>query len=282
MTQVHLLVAFLSTVLFSVAFPVSETAAQENSPVIPNFWDERRVPDRPASFPDKIQFLATDGFPPFVFRDQDGRLTGFNVDLSRAICLELGSACSLQIKEFSALVPAIVADEGNAIISGLAPSSSLNDYLYFTPDYLKLPARFMVAKNADVPFEENDLSGVEIAVEAGSRHEAFALNFWPEAIIQSFTDVQAARAAVKSGQATAFFGDGMSLSFWLNSENAGDCCEFAGGPWLEPDYFDQGLSIAVRKTDIRIAEAIEYALSVLVQKGTYQELYLRYFPVSFY
>ncbi|NVK34084.1 MAG: transporter substrate-binding domain-containing protein [Rhodobacteraceae bacterium] len=282
MHVVHFLVVILSTILFKVVFSLAPAVAQETQPVIPNFWDARIIPDRPASFPDKIQFLATDGFPPFVFRDTEGRLTGFNVDLSRAICIELGSACSIRIKEFDALVPAIMADEGNAIISGLATNKKLNETLYFTPDYLKLPARFVVRRADAETFDENALSDVTISVEAGSRHEAFALKFWPSAAIQSYTTLQGARNAVKTGAAQAHFGDGMALSFWLNSTQPDDCCTFAGGPWLEPGYFDKGLSIAVRKTDVEIADALEYALSVLAQKGTYRELYLRYFPISFY
>ena len=63
--------------------------AEEPSVTAPNFWDPKAVHDRPAAIPDKIQFLTMDGYPPFVFRDPNGRLTGFNVDLARALCQEL-------------------------------------------------------------------------------------------------------------------------------------------------------------------------------------------------
>ncbi|WP_417670641.1 transporter substrate-binding domain-containing protein [Roseibium sp.] len=252
------------------------------APVIPNFWDHKAVSDRPDSFPEKIQFLATDDFPPFVFRDPQGRLTGFNVDLSRAICLELGSSCSLRIKEFEALVPALEEEEGDAIIAGLMPSTTLNNAIRFSPDYLKLPARFVVGADTAFTFNENALAGLRIAVEAGSRHEAFALAFWPEALLSTYPSANEARQALKSGEADAHFGDGLSLSFWLNSDDAQSCCQFAGGPWLEPGYFDTGLSIALRKRDVDRAEAIDYALRTLAQNGTFKELYLRYFPLSFY
>ena len=38
----------------------------------------------------------------------------------------------------------------------------------------------------------------------------------------------------------------------------------------------------LRKQDIERSEAIDYALRQLAQKGTFRELYLRYFPLSFY
>ncbi|WP_209007656.1 transporter substrate-binding domain-containing protein [Roseibium litorale] len=254
--------------------------AEATGPVVPNYWDPKAVLDRPAQVPEKIQFLASDSFPPFVFRDETGRLTGFNVDLARAICLELGSSCSLRIKEFDVLVDALREGEGDAIISGLAPTAELQGSLRFTQDYLKLPARFITLKGKS--FDETSLAGKILSVEAGSRHEAFARAFWPEATLITEEDLASARRDVIEGRADAHFGDGLSLSFWLNSEAAGSCCSFAGGPWMEPGYFDQGLSVALRNDDMERAEAIDYALRVLAQKGTFRELYLRYFPLSFY
>ncbi len=258
-------------------------AAAEDNPVrVPNFWDPKAVNDRPATVPDKIQFLATDDYPPFVFRDPQGRLTGFNVDLARALCQELGSSCALRIKDFEVLVPALEEEEGDAIISGLSREASATRHLNFTEDYLKLPARFVVQKDEAADFDEQDLAGKTIAVVAGSRYEAFAARFWPDADILSLESERAARDAVRNGTADAHFGDGLGLSFWLPSNAAENCCTFTGGPWLEAGYFDEGMAIATRRDNPELAAALNYALRQLYQEGVYRELYLRYFPLSFY
>lgn len=275
-----------SAIFFLVSVFVAGTCgtagAQNGSVHVPNFWDPKAVNDRPASFPDKIQFLATDGYPPFVFRDPQGRLTGFNVDLARALCQELESSCALRIKDFEVLLPALEEAEGDAVISGLSRDLPETHRLHFTDDYLKLPARFIVPANQAASFDEQELKGVRIAVEEGSRYEAFAKRFWPDAETLSFPTIAEAREAVKAGTADANFGDGLSLSFWLPSEAADGCCAFAGGPWLEEGYFDQGMAIATRQDDPERAAALNYALRQLQQKGIYRELYLRYFPMSFY
>jgi len=267
---------------FCLSGQIAPLQAQETSVRVPNFWDPKAVNDRPATVPDKIQFLATDGYPPFVFRDPQGRLTGFNVDLARALCQELGSSCALRIKDFEVLVPALDEEEGDAIISGLSRNLPAARELNFTEDYLKLPARFIVPVNEAASFDEQKLDGVTVAVVAETRYEAFAQRFWPKADILSLDTETEAREAVKSGQADAHFGDGLSLSFWLPSQAAEGCCVFAGGPWLEPEYFDEGLAIATRPDDPERAAALNYALRQLQQKGIYRELYLRYFPMSFY
>jgi polar amino acid transport system substrate-binding protein len=276
-----LFVTALATVSFLVG-SISSVSAQEQTVRVPNFWDPKAVHDRPASIPDKIQFLATDGYPPFVFRDPQGRLTGFNVDLARALCQELGSSCALRIKDFDVLLAALDEDEGDAIISGLSRSLPSTRRLNFTDDYLKLPARFIASTGIATEFDEQNLGGKSIVVEAGSRYEAFANRFWPNAEVISLETASAARNAVKSGEADLHFGDGLSLSFWLPSAAAGTCCQFVGGPWLESGYFDEGMAIATRREDPERAAALNYALRQLHQKGVYQELYLRYFPMSFY
>lgn len=273
--------SILFTILFLIA-TTSNSQSKDASFAAPNFWDHRAVYDRPTVVPDTIQFLATDNYPPFVFRDPQGRLTGFNIDLSRALCQELKVSCALKIKDFEVLILALEEEEGDAIISGLSRYTPGAEGLTFTDDYLKLPARLIVLQSEA---EELDTLGLEdktIAVEAGSRHEAFALKFWPSANIEAYPTPAEARNAVKTGTVDAHLGDGLSLSFWLRSPAAEGCCRFSGGPWLEPEYFGEGMAIATRAGDLERAEALNYALRQLHQKGMYQELYLRYFPLSFY
>lgn len=272
--------AGLLAILLSV--PGQGAFAQEPDVRVPNFWDPKAVHDRPTSIPDRIQFLAIDRYPPFVFRDPQGRLTGFNVDLARALCQELGSSCALRLKLFDVLIKALDEEEGDAIIAGLSRNRPGAGQLNFTEDYLKLPARFVVLTDDLESFDEQALGGTKIAVEAGSRFEAFAERFFPDAETVSFETAQDARDALKAGEVDTHFGDGLSLSFWLPSEAAENCCSFAGGPWLEPGYFDEGMAIATRADDPERAAALTYALRQLHQKGIYRELYLRYFPQSFY
>ncbi|MEP4769921.1 MAG: transporter substrate-binding domain-containing protein [Roseibium sp.] len=238
--------------------------------------------DRPVSIPDKFQFLATDDYPPFVFRDPQGRLTGFNVDLARALCQELESSCALKIKDFEVLLPALEEEEGDAIISGLSRYQPAARHLNFTEDYLKLPARLIVSRESSDDFDERNLTDLKLAVETGSRFEAFARKFWSTSDIRGFETSTEALNALKEGNVDAHFGDGLGLSFWLRSKVADDCCSFTGGPWLEPGFFDQGMAIATRADDVERSAALNYALRQLQQKGIYQELYLRYFPLSFY
>jgi polar amino acid transport system substrate-binding protein len=89
-------------------------------------------------------------------------------------------------------------------------------------------------------------------------------------------------ADLKAGKIAAAFGDGMRLGFWLAGSDSGDCCRFSGGPYLAPEYLGSGLAIAVPPDSAKLAAALDYALHEINTDGTFAELYLRYFPVSFF
>ncbi|MEI2384212.1 transporter substrate-binding domain-containing protein [Breoghania sp. JC706] len=264
--------------------------APPDAPVIPNFWDARVRLDKPTEIQRTIRFLASDDFPPFVFRDPAGRLTGFNVDLARAICDELEAICTLKVEPFENLLQSLAAGEGDAVIAGLEPGAQAGakggaevPVIYSAP-YLKLPARFVVRKEdaTEQPLLPETMQGKWISVAADTAHADFLKTFFPDSRVATYPDEQKARDALRRGEVDAHFGDGLALSYWLQGTSSVNCCVFAPGPWLEPGYFDHGLTIALRAKSEDLRAAINYALQQVNDDGRFGELYLRYFPISFY
>ncbi len=252
--------------------------------VVPDFWDPRERIERPAAGTvQAIRFLTTDDFPPFNFLDTNGHLTGFNVDLARAICAELAVPCTIQARQWDDLVNHLADKSADAIIAGIAITAENRAALDFSDVYLRLPARFVVRRNeAKLDISPEGLRGHTLAVVTGTAHEAYLASMFPEIGRKLYPTAEAARDAVKSGAADAHFGDGLQLSFWLASSGANDCCVFAGGPYYETRFFGQGYAIAFAKGSTDLKHAINAALQAVYEKGIYAELYLRYFPVGFF
>ena len=249
---------------------------------MPNYWGPHVRLERPSTNLRKIRFLTSDDFPPFSFRDPAGRITGFNVDLARAICEELEVACTLRVKPFNELVSTLKRDEGDAVIAGLSTNDPAHADLVFTDSYLKFPARFAQRKADLAPITPESFAGKRISVVEGSQHAAFVQRFFTGSLIAAFSDTEAARSALRNGDVDAHFGDGLSLSFWLQGSQSRGCCGFSAGAWMEPAYFANGLAIAVAPEAHDLKAAINYALQQIHARGRYTELYLRYFPISFY
>ena len=236
----------------------------------------------PSDPPRVIRFLASDDFFPFVYRDFDGTLVGYNVELARAVCGVLEASCSLRIVPFESLASDLERDEGNVVLGELALTAERLGDLAFSQIYFPFPARFVGRVDGAADFEAFRAGTPIVAVVAGTWHEAFLEQFFVQARRLAVPDAVIARAALVEGRVEAVFDDAMSLSFWLAGDSTHGCCRFLGGPWLEPGFFDRGLAFAVRADNVDIVDALDYALQQLRDEGTLDELYARYFPLDFY
>lgn len=275
----------LAMALCLFALPLAGIAAAQGSNVfVPGFWDPKRRPERPdLGRLTSLRFLTEEDYPPFNFKAADGTPIGFNVDLARAICTELNLTCTIQVRRFDTLIPALDEGRGDAIIASLAITPATRAQVDFTDRYYRSPARFVARR--DLALDEatpEAIAGKSIAVVAGSAHEAYVRDFFAETAIQSLPNAEAALAALRKGDAELVFGDGVMLAFWLNGTASGNCCVFKGGPFLESRYFGEGVGIAVKRGNDALRRALDYALFRLWEKGVYTDLYLRYFPLGFY
>lgn len=272
--------------LMVVASLTGGTPMRAAEPQAPNFWVSRELLPKPdlSGLP-RLRFLTTTDFRPFNFLDAQGRLAGFHVDLARALCAELGLAakCEIQALPWQELSQALEKGEGEAILAGIAVTAEARDSYAFSRAYLQFPARFVMARAKAVgePLYET-LKGKRVGVLAGSAHERMLRDEFGAMRIDAYDKAEALRSDLKAGKIDAVFGDGMKLSFWLDDADSAGCCRFVGGPYLAPEYFGEGMAIAVKPKDAALAAAFDYALQQISIKGVFAELYLRYFPVNFY
>lgn len=272
--------------IFVAAILGVHAAHAQQGPTIPNFWNPgERLAKIDVSPVQRLRFLTTTDFPPFNFIDSRKRLTGFNVDLARAICAKLGmlARCQIQALPWDELVPALEKGEGDAIIAGIEVSAENRAKFEFTKPYLFIPARFAARRGVQVAEPMADaLPRLVTGLVAGSAHAAWFAKAFPGAGSQSFPTRNAALAALKSGKIDLVFTDALSLAFWLVSQDAGDCCVMAGGPYTAKDLTGNGFAIAFPKEGAELAAAANWALKELNDDGTFAELYLRYFPLGLY
>ena len=230
-----------------------------------------------------IRFLTESDFPPFHYYDEEGVLTGFNIDIARAVCLELAAACDIQARPWDELVPTLRAGNADAIIASHAITPSLLAQVEFTDRYYYTPAWFAGRRDAarSTPTPEG-LAGKKLGIVQGSPHEAYLRAFFRESAIVVFGSSELSRDALASAKIDLVFDDGISLGFWLNGTQSRECCEFRGGPYVEPKYFGDGIGIIVGKRDAQLKGLINQALRRVRESGRYEELLLRYFPNRLY
>jgi polar amino acid transport system substrate-binding protein len=259
-----------------------DSAAQPKDVAVPGFWDPRRRPERPdLSRIQTIRFLTGTDYPPFDYAAPDGNPAGFNVDLARAICDEIKVTCTIQTRPFETLLDALADNRGDAVIASIAATAETRRRADFSDPYYRTPARFVARLDSRVgEVLPERLEGLKVAVIAGTAHEAYLKAMFTEAEIKSYPTAEAARDALRKKEVDLLFGDGMALAFWLNGTDSGGCCAFRGGPFLESRFFGEGVGIAVKTGNDLLRQTLNWALFQLWEKGTFTDLWLRYFPVS--
>ena len=271
-----------SLALTLAALALSTCAAPAAGQMTPSLWDPNKVLEKPdLAGVRQIRFLTEDDYPPFNFRTPDGQLAGFNVDLARALCAELGATCTIQRRDWDLLIPALNDNSGDAVIAALAINDETRKQVDFSAPYFLTPGRFVLRRDSLLKdISPTTLGDRSVSVVAGSRHEAFLAAFYPKVTRVAFETPALARTALKTGRVQAHFGDATTLSYWLNGSEADNCCEFRGGAFTDPRFFGDGLGVAVKKDNALLRRALDYALARLARRGAYGELYLRYFPVG--
>jgi polar amino acid transport system substrate-binding protein len=255
---------------------------QQRSVAVPGFWDPRRRPERPdLSRLQTIRFLTEMDYPPFDYAGPDGNPAGFNVDLARLLCDEIKVTCTIQARRFDTLLDALADNRGDAVIASIAPTAETRRRADFTDPYYRTPARFVARNDSGIGDVLPELvEGKKIAVVAGTAHEAFLKQMFTEAEVRSYPNADAARAALRNGDVDLLFGDGIALAFWLNGTDSGGCCAFRGGPFLESRFFGEGIGIAVKRGNDLLRQALNWALFRQWEKGSFTDLWLRYFPIN--
>ena len=271
-------------VVLAAGLAPSMAEAAERGPA-PSFWDPGLHLERPdLSALRAIRFLTDDDYPPLDFALADGSLSGFNVDIARAICEELHIGCTIQARRWDTLIDSLETGKGDAVIASIAGNAAVRERIDFTQPYYQTPARFAARKDSPL----SDATPATLAGKSDRRRRRLGASILSRDVLprarraKPYPSFAALHDALKAGAIDAAFADGLTLAVWLAGESSGDCCVFKGGPYTESRFFGEGVGIAVRKEDADLRRAMDWALARLAARGVYAEIYLKYFPVGFY
>lgn len=275
--------AFVAVLLACIA-AAAPASAQTKTEIVPDIWQGDVLRPKPdLRHLEKLRFVTDSDYPPFHYFDEEGVLTGFNVDLAKAICETLAVECDIRPVDWEDLFTSLDNGDADAAIASIRIDAEALTKADFTQRYYATPARFIARKDSELKdVRPETVTGKKIGVARGTGHEAYLKQFFPSAEAVAFDSADEAQMALKAGQVDLVFGDGIGLTFWLNGVTSDGCCEFRGGPYLDSKFFGEGVGIAVKKGNRQLVEILNYGLEQVHASGRYEGLFLRYFPMSFF
>ncbi len=238
--------------------------------------------ERPETPPPRtLRIVTDDEFPPLHFADPDGQPTGFSVELMRAICALRAISCTIQVRRFDLLLPALTAGEADIVAAAIPVTAALKARFPVSRIYHRLPARFLGRDETAAELAaalDRGLGGIRVAVVRDTAHAAYLAERFPAAILLPQPDLASGISALARGDAELLFADGQTLGLRLGARSEG--FRFVGGPYLDPVFFGEGIGFVLARDDGQLKRHIDHALQTLWENGTYARLYLRAFPVS--
>ncbi|WP_322998461.1 transporter substrate-binding domain-containing protein [Castellaniella sp.] len=219
-----------------------------------------------ASQAETLKTGADASYAPLVFRDLDGTLKGFTIDMGHALEKQLGVTISVEGTQFSALIPALNAKKYDFILGAVTATRERAEQMLFSEPYLDSDYLILQKKDTETIKSLDQLKGKRLAVNRGSPYETwsqenhekygFAFNVYP-------TNADAIQA-ILSGRADLGMA-GVPAQAWAAKQN----------PLLKTSLeikTGQAWAYAFRKDDIAMRDRISTALKCLKQKGIVAEI----------
>ena len=223
-----------------------------------------------------LRIATTGDYPPFNHVDDAGEIAGFDVDIARALCTELGVECEIVLEEWERLIPELRAGSFDAIAASMSITAKRRELVSFTDRYYSNVVRFVAREGSG--FDPTDAAGKTIgAARATIASDWLEANLAGTATVKLYAGQRELHGDLVAGRLDAMFGDGLGSYAWLQGPE-GASFEFVG----EGYRLDEGIGIAVRHEDASLLERLKGALRAILANGTYERINARYFPFSIY
>lgn len=225
-----------------------------------------------ATQPAGLRFATEATYPPFSFFNGNNQISGFEIDLAKAICSILNQPCSFHHQAFESLILNLQFHRSDAIISGLDITPARAQQVAFTQPYYYNSANFIIITGRVQSLTE--LQQQRVGVQRGSTHQHYLLAQHPALSVVTYDSYQNALLDLHNGRIQAVFADSAVAQYWLQQQPQ---LSQLGATVRDPRYFGQGMAIAVRQEDTTLLAQLNQALTILEQQGQLQAIHRKWF-----
>lgn len=209
-------------------------------------------------------------YPPFAF-DDEGTLTGIDVDLGRALAAELGLEPQFTYFGYDGLYDALTTGQVDVLISALVIAPERTKDIAYTTPYFDAGLFLVAPADANPAIGMNDLGGASLAVELGTLSHVEALQ-WQRRLadltIQTYGSVDEALGSVVTGENDAALVDYISARLYIrDTPIEGVALLYAPAPTVSEPY-----ALAVRIEDRTLLAGLNDALGRLESSGRLNEM----------
>lgn len=217
-----------------------------------------------------LHFGTEASYAPFEFVGADNQITGFDIDLAKALCKEINATCQFHNQLFDSLVASLKYRRIDAAIAAMDITPERAKQVLFTESYYLNSALFVANKK-----QFNSISALNakrIGVQNGTTHQKYLIDHKMTAV--PYDSYQNAIIDLKNGRVDAVFGDSTVIYESLKQEKG---LEAVGNKIQDKKYFSTGLAIGLRHGNESLQQQLNTALNKIKAEGVYQKIYDKWF-----
>jgi polar amino acid transport system substrate-binding protein len=209
---------------------------------------------------------------PYVYQE-NGKLTGFEIDLITAAAKKLSLKPEFVTMDFSALLPAVNNSQFDVAAAAIGITAPREKMVTFSSGYLAGFFGVLTPPTSGITKDVATVKGKKIAVLQGSIEDTNASKFIPGAQIVRFPDQNSAALALANHRVDGLFND---YDPNLSLVSKYPALKLAQPISLPASAFPAGW--VVKKGNATLVGKLNDALTQVVQDGTWMTLYKKYFP----
>jgi cystine transport system permease protein len=200
-------------------------------------------------------------YPPFNYEDASGQLTGFEVDLAKALAARMGVRVELQTAPFAGLLASLDSGRNDVIINQVTITPDRQKKYDFTQPYSISGIQMIVRRGEQNRFRgPTDLAGHPVGVGLGTNYEAWLRAHQTGAIIKTYDDDPTKYQDLRLGRIDAVLNDKLTAMDMMRRTGG---VFVAGGKPFAP----QEMGIAVRKDQPALLADLNQALAAMRADG---------------
>ena len=212
-------------------------------------------------------------YPPFSYLGDDGKYTGFDVEICQAACDKLGWDMEIFAVNWDEKLVQLDSKECDCVWSGMTILDSMYDegYVISKPYYDNTPVLMV---KADSEYRSAaDLAGKVVAVQLGTSGEALLQGDLAD-LASSFEEVLTCDSFLKCF--TELAGNAVDAVFVDLPVASAYAAENPGYLIINENLGAEQYGIAFRSGDAELCASIEGAVAELVKDGTYAKIAEKY------
>lgn len=219
-----------------------------------------------------------DAYPPMDFKNSDGELTGFDIDVDKALAARLGVKIKNTPTDWDGIIPSLQSKKFDMILSAMGITKERAKSVSFSKPYFNGGMTIILNKkmgNIKNVKSLNDLSGKKVGVQAGA-----------QAIVDRVEKIKGVAEVKKYDSATLALQDLANKRIYAyvdDFEVANYYMQKVPGTYSKKVLnIKEPYGIAFRKDDKELQNAVQKAMDSLKKDGTLSKISNKWFKYDVY